>query len=245
MSGLLLSTLDAVLLAALPPLMGCNPMRSPPTSLSSTATADTRIPVGEPMALPEPGFPGTTTLEQALQQRRSVREYAKQPLTLDQVAQLAWAAQGDNDPRGNGRTAPSAGATYPIELYVVARDVEGLNPGVYRYVSSSHQLEAVAAKDAHEGLASASADWVAQAPAVLVIAGVVERTATRYGNRAQRYVDLEAGAVMQNVALAAVALGLGTVVVGAFDDQDVANAVGLEAGERPLVLMPVGLPGGP
>jgi len=172
-----------------------------------------------------------------------MREYSAAPLPLAHAAQLAWAAQGVTDPRGL-RAAPSAGALYPLELYLVAGEVEGLEAGVYRYMPARHALERSGGGDrrARLGRAALGQDWLAEAPAVFVIAAVYERTAVKYGSRAERYVDMEAGHAGQNLFLQAVALGLGTVVVGAFRDEEVAAVLELPAGVKPLGLMPVGVP---
>jgi len=191
--------------------------------------------------LPEPLPRGVVSVEEALRRRRSQREWSSAPLTLVEVAQLLWAAQGRTSPDG-GRTAPSAGALYPVELGLLAGDVEGLAPGVYRYRPDGHLLEPVLGGDRRRALADAAfgQDWLRSAPACLVVGAVYERTASKYGARAERYVQIEAGAVAQNVALQAVALGLGTVVVGAFDDAAVARVMGFAPEERPLAILPVG-----
>jgi SagB-type dehydrogenase family enzyme len=192
--------------------------------------------------LPEAARDGRLSLEQTLARRRSVRSYAPAPLTLRDVSQLLWAAQGISEPRCGLRTAPSAGATYPLETLLVAGQVDGLAPGVYRYRPAGHELEKVLAGDARAALADAALgqEFVAAAPASVVFAAVFERTAQRYGARAGRYVPMEAGHAAQNLCLQAVALDLGTVVVGAFRDEQAAAALGLPADEKPLYIVPVG-----
>ncbi len=176
------------------------------------------------------------TLDDALARRRSVRSYATRVLTSQEIARLAWAAQGITDPATGGRTAPSAGALYPIELYVVRPD------GVFHYDPEKDALERQAEGDRRGQLARAAYDQdaVRHAGVDLVLAGVPARTAKKYGTRAQRYVLLEAGHVAQNVLLEAVALGLGAVPIGAFDDARVSNTVGLAPGEEPLYVVAVG-----
>ena len=161
--------------------------------------------------------------------------------TLEEVAQLLWAAQGITSEWG-GRTAPSAGATYPLEIYVVAGEVEGLQPGIYRYLPDNHSATLVKEGDLRAALSSAALgqEWVRTAPACLVIAAVYGRTTRRYGERGRRYVHMEVGHVGQNVYLQAKGLGLGTVMVGAFDDEEVRELLGIE--ENPLAIMPVGRP---
>jgi SagB-type dehydrogenase family enzyme len=183
-------------------------------------------------------------LGQALGLRRSVRSYSSQPVPLATVSQLLWAAQGITA-AGGLRTAPSAGALYPLELHVVAARVEGLVPGVYRYVPDSHKLRLEIGGTLVPALSRAAfgQQAIVDAAAVFVIAAVEERTAQKYGARAGRYVTFEAGAASQNLALQAAAQGFGTVVIGAFDDGAVARALRLAPGERPIALMPIGRPG--
>lgn len=192
-------------------------------------------------ALPQPNVESATPLEATLGQRRSVREYSAQPLALADLSQLLWAAQGVTR-SGGRRTAPSAGATYPIELYVAAGQVDELAPGLYSYRVRSHELVEVMTEDLRDEIAAAALaqDWIADAPAVIVIAGNVERTAARYGQRAVRYVHMEVGGVAQNIYLQATALGLGTVFVGAFSDTQVKAVLRLPEGEQPFAIMPVG-----
>jgi len=191
--------------------------------------------------LPEPRTRGESSVEEALQKRRSVREYAPGSLKLADVAQILWAAQGFTHPSGY-RTAPSAGALYPLEVYLVAGEVSDLPAGVYRYRPRLHDLVPVAAGDRRRPLCAAALGQacIEDAPAVLVIAGVIERTARKYGRRARRYVQIEVGHVAQNVYLQAAADGLATVIVGAFDDGGVQRALGLPSDHEPLALMPLG-----
>lgn len=192
------------------------------------------------VSLPAPPTAGTMSLEEALARRRSVREFSAGALTLAEVSRLVWAAQGVTKPEG--RTTPSAGATYPLEVYLVAADVEGLAAGVYRYRPGLHRLEAVTGGDIRLPLAIAAVgqEWVSRVPLVVVIAAVFERTTARYGRRGQRYVHMEAGHAAQNLLLQATAMGLGATPVGAFDDIEVSRLLHLPAGETPLYLIPVG-----
>jgi SagB-type dehydrogenase family enzyme len=193
---------------------------------------------GAAVALPSPRHDGSFSLESALRSRRSVRAFAATPLTLDEIGQLLWAAQGVTDAAGH-RTAPSAGALYPLELDIVTA------AGVARYVPEGHELVLRGADDVRIGLRAAALDQAAisEAPLVIVVSGVVARTAERYGpERAERYVALEAGHAAQNVLLQATALGLGTVPIGAFDDAAVRDVLGLADGEAPLYLIPIGWP---
>jgi SagB-type dehydrogenase family enzyme len=181
-------------------------------------------------------------VEEALGSRRSLRSFAGAPLTLLEVSQLLWAAQGITSADG-GRTAPSAGALYPLELYLVAGDVTALPRGTYHYRPRQHDLVCVdSGEDRRSALAAAALGqrWVAAGAAVLVISAVYERTTTKYGERGDRYVHMEVGHVAQNVYLQAAALRIGTVFVGAFRDNAVSQALGLPATARPLGLMPLG-----
>lgn len=196
-----------------------------------------------PVRLPAPQQRGGMSLNEALGMRRSIREYAPAPLDLAAAAQLLWAAQGVTAADG-GRTAPSAGALYPLEIHLVAGRVTDLAPGIYRYVPAHHELVLVSSGDRRAALADAALDqeWMATAPATIAIAAIEARTARKYGERADRYVNMEVGHAVENVYLAATALGLGTCMVGAFDDSAVARILGLPPGEEPLGLMPVGRP---
>ena len=191
--------------------------------------------------LPQPRLEGDTSLEEALQKRRSVREYAGAPLTLEEVSQLLWAAQGITSESG-GRTAPSAGALYPLEVYLAAGDVEGLPAGVYRYDPAPHQLVKVKDGDVRTELCEVSLgqEAVRNGAIDIVIAAVYERTEVKYGDRAVRYVHMEAGHAGQNVYLQAAALELGAVTIGAFSDDAVAQVLGLRDDEAPLYVIPVG-----
>jgi SagB-type dehydrogenase family enzyme len=193
--------------------------------------------------LPEPAISGGSSVEAALAARRSVRDYASSSLSLAQVAQLLWAAQGITGDKGE-RTAPSAGALYPLEVYLVAGDVKGLAPGVYHYRAPRHDLLLRVAGDHRVALADAALDqrWIADAPAVIAIAAVPQRTTRKYGRRGIKYVDIEVGHAAQNVYLQAVSMGLGTAMVGAFRDAEVRSLLELRDGEQPLALLPVGRP---
>jgi SagB-type dehydrogenase family enzyme len=195
------------------------------------------------LRLPAPQRDGKVSLERCLATRRSVRAYRDDALKLAELSQLLWAAQGITGGE-RLRTAPSAGALYPLEVYVLAGSVEGLAAGIYKYRPERHELVRVAQEDRRRALAEAALgqQFIAQAPAVFVIAGVYERTARRYGDRAPRYVHIEVGHAGQNICLQAVALGLGSVTVGAFRDPEVKRVVGLADDESPLYIIPVGRP---
>lgn len=201
--------------------------------------------------LPEPKFDGTVSLEKAIRNRRSVRDYTGEPITLAHAAQLLWAAYGITEPmsegpaflRGGLRAAPSAGARYPFEVYLVAGKVTGLAAGVYRYVSEEHALVKVLEGDVRGTLSAAAygQEWIREAPASLFVSAVFERTTKKYGERgSQRYVWMDSGFLGENVYLQAEALGFGCCVAGAFDDEAVKKAMSLPAGEEPVCILAVG-----
>jgi SagB-type dehydrogenase family enzyme len=193
------------------------------------------------IALPAATFDRPLTVETAIKSRRSIREFRPGPLSIDEVAQILWSAQGITDAAGY-RAAPSAGALYPLEVSLVAGDVRSLPAGIYRYVVRAHALDPTLSGDKRQTIArtALSQRWIADAPAILIIAAVEARTTAKYGRRGVRYTHIEAGHAAQNVYLQAGALGLGATIVGAFDDNAVAEAAGLHAEEAPLCILPVG-----
>ena len=226
-----LSTL-ALVLAACAPLM-VTPRSTPSPPMPQRPTEPQTV-----IKLPPPRIRGEMSLEETLARRRSLRAYAATPLTLAEIGQLLWAAQGITDPEGR-RTAPSAGARYPLEVYIV------LPEAVYHYRPHSHELHLHGPGDRRPALhrAALGQESVLTAPAVIVITAVYRRTAERYGDRrTPRYVHMEVGHAAQNVLLQAVSLGLGSVPVGAFYDDRVHEVLALPADHEPLYLLPVGHP---
>jgi SagB-type dehydrogenase family enzyme len=201
--------------------------------------------VAEVLKLPRPRLQSATSVEEALGSRRSVRNYRHTPLSREEAGQLLWAAQGITSPAGH-RTAPSAGALYPLTLYLVAGEVTGVPAGVYRYDPRQHGLIRTLAGDLRGVLCAAALGQgaITGAPATLVIAAQPERTTGKYGQRGIRYLHMDAGHAAENVYLQAVSLGLGTVAIGAFDDAGVQRVLHLPGGMEPLYLMPVGRPSG-
>ena len=183
----------------------------------------------------------TASLEELLRQRRSIRAYSDAPLTKDEVMKLLWAGQGITT-GGGFRTAPSAGALYPLEIYLVAGNVDKLAPGIYKYNPVKNDLNLVKEGDVRRSLAVASLGQssVSDGAIDIVIAAVYERTKVKYGSRGERYVHIEVGHAAQNICLQATALGLGLVTVGAFDDAAVAKVIGMSQDESPLYVIPVG-----
>lgn len=194
----------------------------------------------EKTELPQPAQQDKNSLEEVLLGRESKRSFTSQKLTPKQISQLCWAAQGKTTDivTGATRTAPSAGALHPIELYVVTEE------GVYHYLTQKHQLEVVKKGDFRRRLSLAA--WgqepIADTPANFVITAVYKRTAVKYGGRAERYVHIEAGHVGQNIFLQATSLGLGSVPIGAFTDTGVQKALSLPSDHKPLLIIPVGYP---
>lgn len=210
---------------------------------------DEEVPDAEATTLPRPWtVEGTKRVAAAIADRRSRRTYGADPLSGGELGKLLWAAQGTTERRigrQDFRAAPSAGATYPIELYVVVGDqgVEGLQPGIYHYVDGDHALNLVETGDRLTTLQNIALDqdWVDAAPLAIVVTAIDERTTRRYGPRGRRrYVPMEAGHVGENIYLQAESLGLATVAVGAFRDGDLRDLLGITEAVRPLAIYPVG-----
>ena len=197
------------------------------------------------ISLPEFQRKGGISVEEAIFQRRSIRSFRDEALTLRELSQLLFAAQGITDEEYGFRAAPSAGALYPLTLYAVVGKVEGLAPGVYRYHPEKHELTGVKEGDQRTALfrVALQQNSVKEAPVILIFTVIYERTTRKYGERGIRYVHMEIGHAAQNVYLQAESLGLGTVAIGAFLDDGVAEVLGLPQNEAPLYLMPVGKPG--
>jgi len=205
--------------------------------------------------LPLPQLKSKVSLEEVIARRRSIRKYRTEPLTLSQLSQILWSAQGITA-EGELRAAPSAGATYPLEIFAFVgkegvsyepeakQPKEELQPGIYHYEVSSHSLLLHQPGDLRKELARAALDqgFIANAPVDIVICALYPRTSYRYGRRGERYVHVEVGHVGENIHLQAVALGLATVEVGAFDDEEVRKVLGVEDQIKPLYIMPIGKP---
>ena len=200
----------------------------------------------EKIDLPSRSLSNKLSLNETLQKRVSCRNYDPRALFMQQLSNILWAAQGlvskQHDMR---RTVPSAGATYPIELLVAVREdgIRELDPGIYQYISREHALKKLSDKDLGEQISKAcfNQEFIKKAGVSILIASEDSRTTRMYANRGERYVYMEAGAAMQNISLEAVEMGLGTVIVGAFDDGAVKELFGLQE-LKPLAIMPVGFP---
>jgi SagB-type dehydrogenase family enzyme len=194
-----------------------------------------------PVSLPRPRLESSTSLEEAINARRSIRSFSRDPLTLAELSQLLWAAQGITHPAGR-RTAPSAGALYPLKIYAAAGNVTDLPSGIYRYEPEGHVLVRIADGDPRRAVAEAAHGQasVRKAAVDIVISAVYSRTTGKYGERGIRYAHLEAGHAAQNVLLQSVSLQLGSVVIGAFSDDGMKRAMRLAPDEQPLYIIPVG-----
>ncbi|MFA6535706.1 MAG: SagB/ThcOx family dehydrogenase [Candidatus Babeliales bacterium] len=196
----------------------------------------------EKFSLPVPNFDGKISVEKAIKSRRSIRSYKQDPLTLEQVGQILWAAQGITSDDGF-RSAPSAGATYPLEIYLVVGKVTGLTSGIYKYLNKDHVIIKINDGDKRAELSDAalSQEWIKEAPIEIIICGIYERTSKKYAANATKFVHMEVGCVAQNVYLQATALGLGTTFVGAGEEEKIASVLHLDKNEHALCILPVGV----
>lgn len=196
------------------------------------------IPVGGESKLPASGAKGKLSLEEVIKTRRSRRAYKSGNLALKTIAQLLWASQGITHPKGL-RAAPSAGARYPIELYLAC------DRGLFHYQPKGHSLRKLASQDLRNELASDPGipqAFIAQAPAVFVFAVERVRTCGRYGPRGERFICLDVGHAAENLCLQAAALGLASCPIAAFDDNYMTRTLSLPEGQQVLYLVTVGEP---
>jgi SagB-type dehydrogenase family enzyme len=190
----------------------------------------------EEIELPEPLSKGDLSFEECVERRRSVRSFKEEEVNLELLSQLCWSAQGITDDETGFRAAPSAGATYPLEIYLVRES------GFFHYLPHEHRLVRLNSEDLRGPLAEAAhgQNCVRSAPLDIIVTAVFERTTRAYGERGVRYVHMEAGHVAQNIHLQAVSCGLSSVPVGAFQDAEVKSLLALPEGEEPLYIIPVG-----
>lgn len=198
---------------------------------------------GEKIKLPNPSKDGDVSLEEVLNQRRSVREFKKEALSISEISQLLWAAQGITEKETSFRTAPSAGATYPLEVYIAVKKAEELDPGLYLFLPQENALVKKAEGDLSEKIASAGLNQKAikDAPVNILFSAFYDRTTKIYGEKGERYVHMEAGHAAQNVYLQGEAIGIGLVVIGAFKEEELREVLNLKEEETPLYIIPAGL----
>jgi SagB-type dehydrogenase family enzyme len=210
--------------------------------------------IGDRVELPLPRLDGSMSVERAIANRRSIRNYTFEPLSLDELSQVLWAAYGISETRYGFKTTPSAGATYPLEFYavvypkgVVLPGGSYLEAGSYRYDPQTHSLAVVKKGDLSRELYTAGLEqeWILNAKTCIIITAIYERTTKRYGERGIRYVLIEVGHAAQNIYLQATALGLATVAIGAFHDGLVREIIGAPLNEHVLYMMPIAKPAKP
>jgi len=217
---------------------------SPNRVLSSAKRNPLKGKGGSIMRLPDPMIDGDVSLERTIHQRRTIRSFEGRALTLKQLSQLFWSAQGITGAGGFKRAAPSAGALYPMDIYgVIGRDcIEKLDAGIYLYEPADHSISLVKEGDFRRDVAIASLGqmWMAHAPLTLVITAEYSRITVKYRQRGIRYAMMEAGHIGQNIFLQSEAMGLAAGIVGAFEDQEVIQVMGGKKAHEPLLIMPVG-----
>jgi len=196
--------------------------------------------------LPSPSRKGSISLEEAISRRRSVRDFSPEPISQSQLSQILWAAQGITETTLKSRAIPSAGATYPLEIFVACgrNSIEEISAGIYHYNVADHSLSLHHEGDVRLDLAGAALDeaMIYQAPVDIIICALYQQTTRHYGSRGERYVHMEVGHAGQNIYLEATALGLATVAIGAFHDEPVREILRLDKQYKPLYIMPVGRP---
>jgi SagB-type dehydrogenase family enzyme len=229
----------ATLLAFILTLSACNAGLPESQVNNGTLTETENSPLT--YTLPSPELESNTSLEETLASRRSRRSFQDKAISAQQLSQILWASYGVTS-AGGLRTAPSAGALYPLEIYAVIGNVEGITPGVYRYISNEHKIVMTIDGDIRAELSEAALGqrMVRDAPVSIFYSAVFERTTGRYGDRGNNYVYIEVGHSAQNIYLQAESLGLGTCAIGAFTDERVKQLLKLPPNEDPLYLMPIG-----
>ncbi len=196
------------------------------------------------ISLPKPSSDGKVSLEKAIKERRTVRDFREGTLSLNHLSQLLWAAQGITDPTMGRRAAPSGGALYPLDIYILIGEsgVEKMDAGVYHYLPKEHSVSMISRGDRRREISAASLSqmWMAKAPVIFVITAEFKRITGKYGERGIRYALIEVGHAGQNLFLEAEALGLGAGIVGAFNDLEVSKVASLPSKHEPILIMPVG-----
>jgi SagB-type dehydrogenase family enzyme len=222
------------------------PASSLPDDRADGGDRDDRKTVRTTIALPDPVRRGPLSVEEAVQQRRSVRSFTGDSLSQEQLSTLLWSAQGITGPRKFKRAAPSAGALYPLEIFVVigTNGVKGMGEGIYRYIPKEGSIERISGGDRRKELTETGSlqSFVGTAPVIFVFAADYSRTTVKYGKRGRRYVHIDTGAAGENLFLECQALGLAACMVGAFSDDGVKKALQLGEELSPLLVMPAGYP---
>lgn len=192
--------------------------------------------------LEPPRLESSISIESALQARRSLRRYDEKMPELQEVGQLLWATQGITENQKKYRTAPSAGALYPLEVYLVAGEIASLPAGIYFFNPIDHSLKLCINGDVRNSLSVAALKqpFLNFAPGAVIITAVFDRTAKRYGENGEKFVFLEAGHAAQNFCLQAEALEMGAVPVGAFDERLMVELMALPVNEKPIYILPFG-----
>lgn len=191
--------------------------------------------------LPPPSKESNISIEKALSLRRSHRDYKNEQLKLEEIGQLLWAAQGITG-EGFLRTAPSAGALYALDLYLITGEVKGLSEGIFKYDPFKHELKQISSGDKRKDITRAALGQpcLSNGKAFIIITGVYDRITKKYGERGIRYTHIEVGHAVQNIYLQSVSLDIGTVIVGAFNDDKIQNVLKLNPKEIPFAIMPLG-----
>jgi SagB-type dehydrogenase family enzyme len=214
------------------------------TGNASAQKVNGNIQKGKRMKLPKPKTHGDVSLETAIKQRRTIRSFTSEPLSLEQCSQLFWAAQGITETRGFKRAAPSGGALYPMDIYAIVGEkcIKGLKSGIYHYDPKGHAVSLVSEGDLRNKVADAAMSqiWIATAPLNILITAEYHRITGKYGKRGVRYAIIEAGHIGQNILLQSEAMGLGAGVIGAFNDEKIGQIVNMPPSYEPLLILPVG-----
>jgi len=217
-------------------------------SLSCFTFFPVKIAIAGAISLPKPLYKGTVSVEEALKARRTTRSFSSRPLKLKQLSQILWGAYGVTARKYGSllKTAPSAGALYPLDIYCVVGkgSVDNLAPGVYHFNPEDHSASLLREGDQRAEVARHSLHqvWMARAPLMLIVTGEYERSTTKYGPRGVTYTHIEAGCVGQNIFLQAEAMGLKVGIVGAFNNSKITAITGLPSSHEPMLIMPVGFP---
>ncbi|MCK4651379.1 SagB/ThcOx family dehydrogenase [Candidatus Babeliales bacterium] len=189
-----------------------------------------------------PSSTGNISIEKTIKKRRSIREFKNIPLSSLEISQLLWSAQGITNKKENFRATPSAGALYPLEIYIVCGNVQNLETGVYKYNPKKHELNSIQKGDKRNELFNACLQQksIQKAPASIVICAIYDKTTKKYGARGKQYVHMEVGAASENIYLQAISLDIGTVFIGGFENDKVQKTINSKKEEIPLCVMPLG-----